>query len=330
MKVNFCARRYRDLYGNWERAYNLTINAFQRLGFQCNLSPFIKMSPYPKNVGSEIVNSYEDIYVYNHTYEEEIIRNKFWLGRKAFFLKPTGPTPDYFTIDTEGYACGSSITYQKPAFENVDSTKFFDTKVKEFKEIHASKWADHEHLQVLKKPVNTPKEHILLIGQMPGDETVTKFSFGNHWTKFIALVNFLSEDYDLVVKIHPTLESETKKVNQWEYHYSTIRSWIDRGITVFYGFESIHNILPNTKVAIVENSTAGLECMMYDVPMISYGYPEYHWITKDLRHLHKVKEYIDNLFWFDKGLSRKWLTWYCSEYQCYNEESTLQRLKTIL
>ena len=133
--------------------------------------------------------------------------------------------------------------------------------------------------------IDVPDNHILVIGQMPGDETVCKQSFGSHWDKLILIVRKLYKQYPLVIKIHPTLQSEAEKSGTWLQYKETIDEWKNLGITVVEGRESIHGILPKTKVAIIENSTAGIECMMHDVPIISYGYPEYHWITKDLRIL---------------------------------------------
>jgi len=169
------------------------------------------------------------------------------------------------------------------------------------------------------------------MGQMPGDETVTKMSFGNHWAKLCDLVNYLKkEDHPLVVKLHPTLQRESEKDGGWNYYKNQITQWYSEGIQVLHGFESLYDILPNTKVAIVENSTAGVDCLMHQVPVISYGYPEYHWATKDLRHLNKLNEYIEDLSWWDKELANKWVSWYCMEYQCYDYSSTLKRLTQIL
>jgi len=99
---------------------------------------------------------------------------------------------------------------------------------------------------------------------------------------------------------------------------------------VFSSYESIHSILPYTKVAITENSTAGIECMMHDVPIISYGYPDYHWITNDLRILTKLRNSVDDLTWFNKEKSRRFLCWYVFDYLCYDIPTTMRRLEEIL
>jgi hypothetical protein len=70
--------------------------------------------------------------------------------------------------------------------------------------------------------------------------------------------------------------------------------------------------------------------MMHDVPIISYGYPDYHWITKDLRILTQLNECIDNMNWFNKKLSRQFLIWYVNDYLCYDIPSTMKRLEELV
>ena len=70
--------------------------------------------------------------------------------------------------------------------------------------------------------------------------------------------------------------------------------------------------------------------MMHDVPIISYGYPEYHWITKDLRILTELKGYIADMTWFDKELSRKYLMWYINWYLCHDVKTTQRRVEELL
>ena len=109
-----------------------------------------------------------------------------------------------------------------------------------------------------------------------------------------------------------------------------VKNWEKRGAYVLSDFESIHDILPKTRVAIVENSTAGLECMMHEVPVISYGYPEYHWNTKELRHAIHINSLVKDISWFSKQNNRKFTTWYLRDYLCYDVDSTTARLKSLL
>lgn len=335
--VNFCGNRYRTLSGNWKTMYLNVINAFNELGYDINLSKYLKLEDAPPfinhDIGKDDTNA---VYVYNHTPKSKLIEENFTLGRKTFILKPTGPTPNYFTLDEEGYAASSSITYTKPDFESTMSDNFFYNEVLTFKNAKEHKWSDRDDLQFLNDCPKVPKDHILVIGQMPADETVTGISFGDHWRKLEAIVQVLMhQKRPVVVKVHPTLKRESNIPNDagitgWSYYYETIEYWKSNNITVLFDFESLHDILPSTRVAILENSTSGIDCALYDVPMITYGFPEYHWITFDLRHLQQLPKAVEDLSWFDVKLSRAWITWFCTEYQCYNYTSTLNRLKKLL
>lgn len=331
--ANICARKFQNIKGNWATIYNTTIQALNTLGLEVRLSPYLDFASNT-NASIGIEDSPEHVYIYNHTYMEDIIENNFNVGVKTIFLKPTAPTNEHFSLDPTGYAACSSITYEKPAFEHVDEISFYETQVEKFKTQLVSKWSDRKELS-FHQMTDVPKDHILVMGQMPGDATVTEFSFGNHWTKFQLIVDNLMRNYrsdKIVIKIHPTLERESKKMGKlWKKTYKpAINRWIASGLKVYKGFESLHSILPHTSVAIIENSTSGIECLMYDVPIISYGYPEYHWITYDMRHISQLRTAIENKSWYDKTKSRKWFTWYCSKYLCYDHDSTVRRLSELL
>jgi len=321
MKAKLCAWKYRELHGNWGQMYQYVYNALESMGID------IQVSQYLDSIYPPIVDEEDALYIYNHTNIEELKNEGYHLGKQTIILKPTAPTPDYFSIDSLGYASYSSIAYDKPNFKD---TKVNWSFVEELKNKKSNKWSDREDLIFKENKTSLPDNHVLVICQMQGDDTVTKQSFGNHWNKIEAIVNNLKTEYPLVIKVHPTMKKEESKVNNWAYFESCINKWISEGITVVYDMESIHDILPKTKVAILENSTAGLECMMHDVPIISFGYPEYHWVTKDLRHLPTLKGYINNLSWWSKDNSRKFLFWYITEYLCYDQQSTTKRIKELL
>jgi len=321
MKAKFCAWKYRELHGNWGQMYQYVYNALESMGAD------IQVSQYLKSIYPTIVDEEDALYIYNHTNIEQLKEEGYHLGKQTIVLKPTAPTPDYFSIDSLGYASYSSVAYDKPNFENIEVKWDLVERLKKQK---SNKWSDRQDLIFTENKTELPDNHILILCQMQGDETVTVQSFGNHWHKIEALVKNLKGNYPLVIKVHPTMKAEECKIGNWEYYEKVINYWISEGITVIYGMESIHDILPKTKVAIVENSTSGLECMMYDVPVISFGYPEYHWVTKDLRHLPALKGYINDLSWWSKDNSRKFLYWYITEYLCYDQESTTKRIKELL
>lgn len=334
MIVNFCAARFRQVFGNWDRMYGHVANSFNSLGYEVRVSKYLNLENIPSFASIGIEDSYEHVYVYNHTNTQSLNDDNLFQGKRRLFIKPTGPTPEHFTIDTLGYAAHSEITYTKPPYSAVDSTEFFSCDVPKLIASRCGKWTDRRDLVLSDTCIDIPNDHILVLGQIPHDETVTRMSFGGHWQKLKDIVAELeNQESPVVIKLHPQLESEVMSVRgtqNWYDFISAIKLWKYKGHTVLYGNENLHDVLPKTRVAITENSTSGIDCLIYDIPIISYGYPEYHWITFDLRHLIQLQNAVSDLSWWDKSSSRQWLSWYCTQYQCYDSQSTLRRLKDLL
>ena len=131
------------------------------------------------------------------------------------------------------------------------------------------------------------------------------------------------KDKNIIVKLHPSMKirGRTKDI---------IDKWIQDGIDVRTAFESIHDFLPKTRVAILENSTAGIECMMHGVPIISYGWPEYHWLTKQLQSLTQLDEIVTDLSWHSGVSQSMYINWYINKYLCSDIASTKNRLQQII
>ena len=276
-------------------------------------------------LGWEQTTDEADLHIYNHTcrdIEPDMPEN-------SIIFKPTAPTCQHFQICRQGYANSSEITFEEPLeyeFRNYDihEQRYVDDLIQR----RANKWDDSIMLK-WKEVKSLKSGHILVIGQMPRDETTHGFGFGDHWMKMKMIIDKLTfHKYDnVVIKLHPRLQKESHIVKDIPQQ---IEKWEAAGHQVLRGYESIHAVLPQTVVAITENSTAGIECMMHDVPIISYGYPDYHWITKDLRSLTELKNSIDNLKWFEIEDSRKFLYWYIFDYLCYDIPSTTKRLQELL
>ena len=164
---------------------------------------------------------------------------------------------------------------------------------------------------------------------MPGDVSVREFSFNNHLNDIERIINKLDNKDPIVIKLHPFLKDRSN-IEDWGRMIEKIKLWNEKGHTLIYGMESIHDILPKTKLVILENSTAGMECMMYDVPIITFGCPEYRWICKELRQIVDLNRFKNDLSWFNKELSRKFLVWYIRDWLCYDAKSTKRRLKELL
>ena len=327
--VNLYGKRYNKLTLQWSDAYNHVIKAFRELGYTVHLDPELQLEEVSEFAEVGFDHSDEAIYVYNHTYLDQVKKDRLPTGTKTFFIKPTAPASNYFTIYPLGYACSSSIAYEKPNFEGIKTKAFFNSVVNSLLAKREHKWTVTGEVIFDCATVDLPEDHILVIGQMPGDETVNGFSFGNHWLKLQSIVNYLKDRNTVVLKLHPTFKPVITKAGKWPDFNRMLLQWRAEGVTIYEDQESLHDILPKTNIAIVENTTAGIECLMYKIPMISYGLPEYHWVTKDLRHLNMLQSYIDDTSWWDPQKADEWLTWYCTKYQCHNYASTFNRLEEL-
>ncbi len=265
------------------------------------------------NLGhSEVFEPYSaDINFYNHIHS---------FGDHRIIVKPTAPTAKHFALDLHGYANTSEIAYKKP--------KIYLNQWNEWGVItdlikkKSNKWDDSILLKWRKDKQPIPDEHILVIGQMPDDETVNGFGFGDHWKRLCMIVEFLKKfnGFNTVVKLHPRMKGKDVQIEKWRKD----------GITVVDGYISIHDILPKTYIAIVDNSTAGIECLMHQVPIISYGWPEYHWATAKAQTLPHMESLLRDLDWYDKEYADNFILWYITEYLCHDVDSTEKRLCKLI
>ena len=265
---------------------------------------------------SEVIEDSEaDIHFYNHI--SNWPRNK-----NTMVVKPTAPTAKHFAIDDWGYANDSKMAYEEPdwlnPFDYSLNLKTDRDYIQQLIKDKSNKWDDSILLKWRKPKIKIPEDHILVIGQMPDDETVHGFGFGDHTVKLKMIVNKLHGE-NVVIKLHPRYKNPV-----------LVKKWEDAGHTVIDGYISIHDVLPKTRVAIVENSTAGIECMMHKVPIISYGFPEYHWITKKIQTLPQLKSDVRDLGWYSEKENEMFLHWYINRYLCKDVESVKSRIQNIL
>ena len=262
-----------------------------------------------------------DLHVYNHTcrdLEPDMPEN-------SIIFKPTAPTSQHFQIDRNGYANSSDLTFNDPTPIS-DFRKYNKSEINYIQSLierRANKW-DHSILINGWREVKDLKDdHILVIGQMPDDETVNGFGWPGHIERVDRILDKL-EGENVVLKLHPKYKPRTMTEK------TLMRKWEKMDIQILKGFDTIHSVLPKTRVAILDNSTAGIECMMHDVPMITYGHPDYHWVTKDIRSPVQLKESVKDLSWYNKELTRRFLCYYIFEYLCCDIDTTINRLQEIL
>ncbi len=263
-----------------------------------------------------IEDSEADIHFYNHI--------SIWpRAKNSMIIKPTAPTARHFAIDQWGYANDSKMAYVEPdwmnPFDYSMNLKTDREHVQHLIKQKSNKWDDSILLKWRKTKIKIPEEHILIIGQQPHDETVNGFGFGDHWKKLCQIVDAI-DDEPMVIKLHPGMKGKDKEIEKWRA----------QGKTVIDGYVSIHDVLPHARVAVLENSTAGIECMMHKVPIIFYGFPEYHWITEKIQTLPHLKTAVRDISWYSEKENEMFLHWYINRYLCKDVESTKQRIQNIL
>ena len=69
---------------------------------------------------------------------------------------------------------------------------------------------------------------------------------------------------------------------------------------------------------------------MHNVPIISYGYPEYHWATYKLQSLTELKAVINNIGWYDEDYANSFIKWYIDYYLCHDVRTTMRRLENVI
>jgi len=249
-----------------------------------------------------------DIHFYNHTTNTE-------KSPGIFIVKPTAPTSQHFGIDIQGYANSGYYTFNRPPFDNLAVNDW--SQVEELIKNKANKWDDSVLLK-WRDAKDIKDDHILIIGQMPDDETVNGFGFGDHIKKLDMIVDKLHGE-NVVIKLHPKYKNK-----------ALVKKWKEAGHHVLTGFDCIHSILPKTRVAIIDNSTAGIECLMHEVPIISHGWPEYHWATQKLQTLPQLENLVNDLSWHRPVYARQFIEWYINNYLCHDVKTTERRLTEIL
>lgn len=256
--------------------------------------------------------------VYNHCHVTEVSN-----PNRPIIFKPTGPTSKHFALDTLGYANASTLAFEKPDL-NPDIEQMDWASIIDLKNSRCNKWDDSILLK-WKVGKDIPDNHILIICQMPDDETVKGFGFGRHFEKVHDIVMKLySLKENFVVKMHPRWKARTK------YEIDLLKNWKSKEIDVRMGYDSIHDYLRKARMVIVDNSTSGIEALMHEVPVISYGWPEYHWATKKLQTLTQLERLVDDTSWWKQIYARQFTEWYINHYLCTDINNTVRRLKELL
>lgn len=328
MKAVIWNYRYADMKITWANQMCWMVNSLLKCGCEVKTKGIICSGVNVPEYNPEIDNPC-DIAIYNHADSSEIIGNVVKCKQNWFF-KPTIPDEVHTTLDTLGYGPYSSITYKKPDFESVDKNHvnyFFNTKVVTWVTNRITKWG----VGNFNEEVMNENDYWLVLGQCGGDSVVTKHDFGNYFTKLTQIVTELArvDNRKIIVKLHPYTDGKEATNTIFSDNLKSELLKISPKISVYSNKSNVHNFIKNARGVLLANSGSGFEAMMHGKPIIAWGFPEYHWVSYNLRHLADLKNAL-SLDWFDVEKQRKFLYWYLEKYCFYDQESCDRRVKELL
>ena len=204
--------------------------------------------------------------------------------------------PYLFTIDSRGWGASAS-NYPCTSFLEGETTGvgFNTLKARIFENYSKFKQPDF-------KDIKLPKDYVLYLCQIPHDETIRYHSRITVEQAIEATCRATKElGYPLVLKGHPVNQGAMVQLRQIADKYAHA-IWLDD--------VSIHQLIPDARAVVVVNSGTGLESLLHQKPVITFGRADYDVVTNrvegnTLRELlerpkfnqEAVKKFIDR--WYD-------------------------------
>lgn len=334
MKAVIWHYRFDDMKSSWALQIHWMVNALKAEGVEVKKHEGFKCRDLDIPIYDHTKDHDADICIYNHTDESYIIGNVLQV-KKNWFFKPTVPDTVHTTLDEKGFGPFSPMTYEKPPFElttKAQVAEFFKGRVKTWIDNKLNKWGKMMQTEDFEVPF---EDYYLILGQCGGDSVVTHYDFGHYFTKLEQVARELSriDDRPIVIKLHPYTDGEEGSRGEYKDNSFSLglkeRFEKIKNVYVYLGKLNIHNFIPKARCVLLSNSGAGFEVMMHHKPMITWGFPEYHWVTYDLRHLAELNDAV-KLDWFDSDKQDKFLYWYMEKYCYFDQLTANRRVKELL
>ena len=204
--------------------------------------------------------------------------------------------PYLFTIDSKGWGASVS-TYPCTSLLQGETTGVGYNLLRARIFENYSKFKQPEH-----KELTLPKDYVLYLCQIPHDETIRYHSKVTVEQAIESTCRATQElGLPLVLKGHPVNPGSMESLKQIANKYKhTI--WLDD--------VSIHQLIPDARAVVVVNSGTGLESLLHQRPVVTFGRADYDVVTNrveggNLRDLlerpkfnqEAVKNFIDR--WYD-------------------------------
>lgn len=335
MICHFSAYKRTTYNRTWAPIMNSIAKDMARRGYTLTKDPQLMWwrEPDSLNITTGTVEE-SDIVIYTDFTKDHFQKPGLYVGL-------SGPEPGSFTIDNVGVwphleQTYIDITYLKRdvMLSVTDSNHYWNEYLSLFKESKTN----HFNNPDLNPGTNSPSP-----GELEKDFVLCLID-GNYtdpwdesrWERWKVIINnLLGKNIPVVVKYDPRflLTSEGKvDPNKLEAQKGVLEN-LGQHVKVFTGLESLHDIVPQARAVIVEDTNFTLEPLMYLKPILVLGKNPYsHICAKEIVHEHQIIDALENLQWFDKNTVYAWLKWYCTQWICYSdkEESLQARLDDLL
>lgn len=332
MNCHFSADKKAMYNRTWAPIMTLIANDMRERGYTLTKDANLMWWQEPANVIPCTPNE-DDLVIYtdrshDHTH-----------GDNSLYVGLQGPEAGHFSIDKVGVWPHLEQTYTKPPVSEVIETNFyFNEAITLYKENKVNHY-NNRHLQKASDIEQIPDDHILICVS-----NIVDTAWNHAWHRFGSCINhiILNSKFPVVVKFDPQLVMSPKgEVDESRLAGITdmLNSMDTQRVTYFTGLESLHDILPKTRVTILDENVINLEPYMYNKPILTYGAPPSRHYIKQIYHQHELIPLIEDLSWFPKDRHWSedqkprpydWLQWYMSHYLCSDKITVNKRLNQLL
>jgi len=172
--------------------------------------------------------------------------------------------PYLFTIDPRGWAASAS-GYPFTSMTEKNAEGGFDILSRRIHQNY-SKFKQPDH-----KDIALPADYVLYLCQIPHDETIRYHSS-------VTVEDAITRTCDatqklglpLVIKGHPVNPASMESLKQIANKYRHV-IWMDD--------VSIHQLIPTARAVVVVNSGTGLESLLHQRPVVTFGRADYDVVT---------------------------------------------------
>lgn len=234
------------------------------LRFSEGLIQYCNMVSYRLDIEEKPLWAFNQLDYANSKYDYIIVPHKefhnFSAPNTKFLYLMQTPFPEYFSLDTKGWA--GNLSYLNNLNENhVNITE----REKLWNTLKGRIYNNESKFEQPKKEIDE-ENFILFLCQLPHDETIKHHSYVSVLDALTETINMCSMmNKRLIVKGHPANPEsmlDLKRVTE-----KTRNRWVDD--------VSIHSCIKKSSHCVTVNSGSGLEVLLHGKPIYTFGHSEY-------------------------------------------------------